>query len=213
MALTTYDELKTAIQDWCPRGDISPKVDEFIDLAESVFKRPPKPVATKQMGGIRVNKTRTTGTLTSGTSTLALPSDFLEFDRFILTADYSTLVPVNADHLGVKKLSGSGKPTYVCVQDVFEFDVAPDDSYAYELSYWPSVSALSDSNTSNFLLTNFPDVYLSACLYWAWSWARDTQEMAKWAGAYSEAASLANQSYARRLSQGSISMQNSGSTP
>lgn len=213
MPLTTYSELKTAIQDWCPRGDLLTRLDDFIDLAESTFKRPPRPVASKSLGGIRVNKTRATGSLTSGTITLSLPSDFLELDRFILTGTYRTLVPVTPDHLGVKRLDGTGLPTYFAVQDVIEFDVAPDDSYAYELSYWPYPSALSDSNTSNFLLTNFPDVYLSCALYWAWSWARDDKEMGKWAGAYAEAASLANQSYMRRLSQGSISVQNSGSTP
>lgn len=213
MAITTYSELKSAIQDWCPRGDISTKTDEFIDLAESVFKRPPYPPTRRQIGGIRLNKTRTSGTLTAGTATLALPSDFLEFNRFLLTATPTVLIPVTSDYLGEVKRTGTGRPAYICVQDVFEFDVAPDDSYAYEVSYWPAVEALSDSNTTNFLLTNYPDVYLSACLYWAWSWARDSAEMGKWAGAYSEAAATVNQSYARRLSQGSIAIQTSGSTP
>lgn len=213
MALTTYSELKDSIQDWCPRGDISTRVDEFIDLAESTFKRQPKPAMSRSLGGIRVNKTRTTGTLSAGTITLSLPSDFLELDRLMLTATYRQLVPVTPDHLGAKRLTGTGMPTYFAVQDVIEFDVSPDDSYAYELSYWPFPSALSDSNTTNFLLTNYPDVYLSCCLYWAWSWARDDKEMAKWAGAYSEAAALVNQGYARRLSQGSIAMQNAGATP
>lgn len=211
MAITTYDELKNAIADWCPHSDMTSKSDEFIDLAESLLNRPPK--SGGALGGVRVNKTRTTGTLTAGTDTLAVPSDFLEFDRFMLTADKVQLVPVTPDHLGSRKLTGSGRPRFVATHDVFEFDVSPDSAYAYELSYWPKVTALSSTNTTNYLLTNFPDVYLSACLYWAWSYRMDDALMAQWAGRYAEDASAANSAYSRRLSRGSISIQSSGATP
>lgn len=213
MAITTYSELKAAIADWCPRSDVSTKADEFIDLAESMLKRPPQQSASKKLGGVRLNKTRATGSLSSGTDTLSLPSDFLELDRLMLTADQLILVPVSPDHLGVKKRTGTGRPVFYAVADVIEFDVAPDDSYAYSLSYWPYVSSLSDSNTTNFLITNYPDVYLAACMYWCWSYFMDNEQMALWAGRYAEGAAMVNQTYARRLSQGSLQIQNAGSTP
>ena len=39
MAISTYAELQTAAANWLDRTDLSSRIPEFIDLAESTFNR------------------------------------------------------------------------------------------------------------------------------------------------------------------------------
>ena len=214
MAITTYTELKAAIVDWSARTSLADKADEFIDLTESMFRRPYSHPTQQRMGGLRANKTRTTGTLTSGANSLALPSDFLELDRLTLTGDNLTLEWVPAERLAQITLNGSGQPRYFSVEDAIYFDRTPDSDYAYGLSYWPQPAALSDSNTTNWVLTNYPDVYLAGCMYWASRYKQDLEMATTWAQQYKDAVSLASMAYAKgRVSQGPISIQYEGATP
>lgn len=210
MAISNYSELQSAITDWLARSSLTTaQTANFIQLAESMFKRPPLPRTTGNMGGIRGNKTRLTGTLTAGTNSLSLPNDFQELNALTLTADPSVVLTyVSDDQLRQYRRSGTGKPAYYGITDIIEFDVSPDDSYSYELSYFPGVSALSNSNTTNWLLTKFPDVYLSASMFWANRYLMAEDEAALWANQYKEAAALASAEYLRgHQSQGPISIQ------
>lgn len=209
MAITNYSELQTAIQNWLARSTLTTaQCSEFIALGEALFKRQPLPRTSPNMGGIRGNKTRTTGTLTAGTNSLSLPADFLEMDAFTLTASPETvLVFVSPEQLRQYSRSGTGKPLYFSIADVIEFDITPDSAYAYELSYWPSVAALSNTNTTNWLLTRYPDVYLSAAMFWANRYLM-AEEAGIWAQQYKEGAAMASQEYFRgRQYQGPISIQ------
>lgn len=214
MAITTYSELKTAVLAWSARSDLSSTIqDEVIDMAESLFKRAPR--YDGGMGGIRADKSRATGTLTAGTATLSLPSDYLELDRLVFTdtggGNLEYLVP---DELRRRFRSGSGRPRYFTVSDVIEFDVAPDTAYAYELSYWPTFDALSGSQTTNWLINNYPDVYLSACLYFTGKYIMDVDMETRWGAEYVNGAKGVNDAYRRgRQSQGPMYARPDSSTP
>jgi len=41
------------------------------------------------------------------------------------------------------------------------------------MQYYKKETALSDSNTTNDILTNYPDVYLYGSLWALWKWAMD----------------------------------------
>jgi len=209
MAITNYSELQTAVANWLARSSLSTsQVSEFIALAESLFKRQPLPRTSPNLGGVRGNKTRASGTLTSGTNSLTLPADFQEMDSFTLTAAPETvLVFVSPEQLRQYSRASTGKPKYFSIADVVEFDVTPDSAYAYEMTYYPGIPALSVSNTTNWLLTKFPDVYLSASLFWANRYLM-SEEAAGWAAQYKEAAAMASQEYFRsRQYQGPLSIQ------
>jgi len=210
MAITNYSELQTAVSNWLARSSLTTaQVSEFISLAESLFKRAPLPRTSPNMGGVRGNKTRTSGALTANTNSLSLPTDFGEMDAFSLTADPETpLVFVSPEQVRDYRRSGTGKPRYFSISDVVEFDVTPDSAYAYNLSYWPTIPALSDSNTTNWLLTKYPDVYLAGSMLWANRYLMDSDEFTAWATQYKEAAAMASQEYFRsRQSQGPLSIQ------
>ena len=50
------------------------------------------------------------------------------------------------------------------VDDSIEFAPTPDGSYTVQLTYYGKIDALSDSTTSNFLSTGYPDAYLYGSL-------------------------------------------------
>ena len=105
------------------------------------------------------------------------------------------------------KQTGTGMPNYFTVTDSIEFDIAPDSAYAYELLYYPTFPALSDSQTTNWVLTNYPDVYLAGCLYWANRFTQNEQEATNWMSQYKQAAWTASETYRRStLTQGSIAI-------
>lgn len=206
MAITTYTELKTALANWSHRSDLTSYLDDFIDQTESFFTYPPTKPGEAGIGGIRANITRATGTLSAGTATLARPSDFLEAYRLVLTGNNGGVLEfLGAEELRLAFRTGTGKPCFWTVSDVIEFDVAPDAAYAYELSYYPSYEALSGSNADNWVLLNYPNVYLAGCMFNLCRFIQDTQNADIWLVQYKSGAHAINQAYQRsRYSQGPI---------
>lgn len=206
MAIDSYANLKTAIGDWLQRDDLGSYLDDFIDLTETLLKRRPVDPSKAELGGIRANLTEATGTLTAGTRTLALPSDFLEAERLHLTtATLRLMQPVSPEQINFYHRTGSGSPVYYTIRDVIEFDVNPDSAYGYSLLYWPSFSGLDSSTTTNWVLTNYPDCYLWGSLYHASVFVRDDDGSQIHAQRYKDAAWAAHQSYRRgRESQGAL---------
>ena len=77
MAISTYDELKTAIADFLNRDDLTAIIPTFIALAESQFQR-----------DIRHWKmeTRASGQVSGGDQYLQVPLDWVETLRLHLTS-------------------------------------------------------------------------------------------------------------------------------
>lgn len=196
MALDNYTNLKTAIGNWMARSDLTAEYDDFIDLAESLFRRPPEPLTSKTLGGIRANKSSDTGNL-SGV-TLALPSDYMELHSFDFTSDFRSPEFVSVDELKARKRTGTGQPCYFTINGAnIEFDVTPDSTYAYAVEYWADFPALSGSVDDNWVLLNYPDCYLAGCLHYASLFVMDDARASFWANKYKGAAHGANEGYRR----------------
>ena len=206
MALDTYDNLKTAIANWIIRDDLTSQMDDFIDLAEAMFRFEPRPPDDADIGGVRVAITEQTGTLSTSAATLSKPSDWLAPYRFDLTGENGGRVKyVGPDAMPLHFLEGSGLPKYWTVTNEIEFNVIPDSAYAYSVKYWSNPTALSASNTSNTILTTYPNVYLSACLHHAFQYLQDDQNANLWLTRYKAYAWAATRSFkAQNLTTGSI---------
>lgn len=182
MAISNYTELKNAISDWGKRGDADSKIDNFIDLCESDLKRDLR---------IRNMETRATGNLSG--RTLALPSDYLELRKLRLTTDPSReLTYRTPESMDIR--SSSGIPTDFTITDLIEFNVTPDSTYGYELNYYKSLTALDGTNTTNDILTRYPQVYLFGALKHYFDWARDNEQAMKFEQKYYTAIQDANKS-------------------
>ena len=56
--------------------------------------------------------------------------------------------------------------------ETLRFGPAPDTAYTGYLSYYKSFGALSDTNTTNYILNNHPGIYLYGSLYHAANFLR-----------------------------------------
>ena len=178
MALSNYSELKASVADWLNRSDLTSAITDFVSLAEAQMERT---LRTRQMI-VRAN-----ATISDEYS--ALPDDYLEAKSFKLTGTnpISPLVfqSINAlDDLQVTYTS-SGQPKYFCViGGQIRVLPVPDTSYVSELIYYAKLSKLSTSNTTNWLLTLSPDVYLYGSLLQAAPYLQDDARIQIWAGLY-----------------------------
>lgn len=178
MSITTYSELKTAIQNWAINSEtyFTDRIDEFIDLAEARMSK-----------DLRTTDMITTSDVTVNALSVAVPSGFSEAIRFYLDTSPKTVLDfVDLDRLyGSSASAGSGTPIMYSIEGGnFIFAPTPDSSYTGKLAYYRTVPALSDSQTTNNILTNAPEVYLAACLIEAYTFLLDDEAAAKWAGMY-----------------------------
>ena len=170
MAITTYAELKTAIANELDRSDISAEIIDFITLAESYFMH-------GGMSGsepLRVREMELEADISVGSNVYALPSDYL--GAIDVTAKTSPLRQLDviskraANNLYATRTSGYPNHYFVVGSNI---TVLPYTSADIELTYYQTLPALSDANTSNWLLAKMPNLYLRAALMEAGIFLRD----------------------------------------
>tara|TARA_R100001460_G_scaffold97183_1_gene139688 strand:+ start:2957 stop:3604 length:648 start_codon:yes stop_codon:yes gene_type:complete len=154
----TYSELKTNIANYLNRSDLTSFLDIFIDNTEAELNRR---LRTKDM----VKR----ATATADSQYLALPTDWLEAINIEITSNnFRPLFQQSIESLDVYRQANdnvTGSPIYFAVVDKsLELAPTPDTSYTLQLTYYGSVDALSDSQTTNFVSTGHPDVYLYGAL-------------------------------------------------
>lgn len=181
MAITNYNELKTAIASWANRSDLSASLADFVTLAEADMK-----VRAK----LTQWDTETSLTVTSGSANL--PADFaaaisVQFGDQLTDLEYMT--PRQLKDRGY--LEASGDPVaYSIIGSTLR--VAPSASGTAALLYTARFTSLSDAAPTNSLLSLFPDAYLYGSLVHAAIFLRD-DGLARFAkGAYEEAIGRVN---------------------
>jgi hypothetical protein len=155
MAISTFAELKTAIQSWSQRGSaLSSVVGDFVALAEARIRADVRCRAMVQT---------VTGTLSG--ATLATPTRFLEAIS-VSVADQviQYLSPQQFD-----LLTSQTHLYYTLRGDNFEFGKTGD----YSISYYQAFAAFSADGDTNWLLTNYPGIYLFSGVAEAAVWTRD----------------------------------------
>jgi hypothetical protein len=68
----------------------------------------------------------------------------------------------------------------------------PDSTYTLKLSYFGKIPALSNSNTTNYILSNYPQVYLYGALVEAQPYIINDERLPTWLTLYNEAVQLIN---------------------
>jgi len=197
MALSTYAELKTSVGDWLNRTDLTTAIPDFISLAEAQIERN---LRTRQM------IVRATASITTEYS--AVPADFLEVKSFKL--DTNPVTPLgfetidSMDTLAVTYRSAAKPIFFTVVGEQFRYLPEPDTAYTGELIYYAKLSKLSTANTTNFLLTAAPDVYLYGALMQAAPYLQDDARIAVWASMYRAGLEEVTQADDRSSSTGGV---------
>lgn len=204
MAISTYLELKTAIQDWSKRKDSLSMIDNFIDLAESDIWQN---LRVRDMEGL------TTGTLGTSDRFLALPTGFLIMRKFRIYSGGDSWEVFYSAPESMEIQTDAGRPRFFTVTDQVEFDRVPDSAYSYDMSIIKSLTPLSAAAPTNAILTRFPTVYLYGCLFHFAQWAHDDLLLQKYSQLFDEATKRANKIDRRGRHGPAPAMRIEGSTP
>ena len=144
----TYAELQTSIASALHRSDLTAHIPGFIVLAEALLFRE---LSVKSL------EVRTTGTIVDGI--IGLPADCASVGRVAVIGSDGSEVPLDYDGHPAPR---SGQPlTYQLQAGALKLDSATE-GYTYALYYTPSLTALGDTNTTKWQLTNAPDLYQAA---------------------------------------------------
>lgn len=166
MSISTYAELQTAIANWMHRADLTARIPEFIQMGEGMLNRR---LRTVEM------ETRATAVLNTTTRFMALPDGFLEMQSLFIQEPATELV--YCDTLTLREMvvseTYSAQPSHFTVKEEVEFNCIPDAAYTVELHYFKQYNIATD--LTNWLLTNYPELYLHASLSAAALFARDTE--------------------------------------
>ena len=165
MALNTFSALKTSIANWLNRSDLTDEIaDDFIKLTEADFN-----------AKLRIRQMEQIDTVTINAETVTVPTGFISVRSFYILQSSNKypleyITPHNM--FETKGGSSSGRPRVYTIEadnetEQFRFGPSPDTSYTGYLSYYKAIAALSDSNTSNYILNTHPNIYLYGSLYHA----------------------------------------------
>lgn len=173
MSIANYSDLSTAIGTWLHRSDLTAVIPDFIRLAEA---RMQLDLDTRQLDKV------TTLTTTSGTNTLALPSDFNKARALSMISGGVTIVlDAMPPELLVQRwgsYTSSMPRSYSIRGSNLLLGPTPNGNYSLTLEYLAAITGLSDTNTTNDILTNYPDAYLHCCLIYAGQYTRDNEIIA-----------------------------------
>ena len=181
MAISSYTSLKAAVADWLDRTDLTDSIPDFIGLAEIRHRRDFK---------IRSLETRVTANTVADQEYYNLLADYISARNIQLNTDPKTpleyLTPEQMDRIHAG--SSKGKPkAYSIIGNDLQLRPTPDSVYQIELLYHKYAKPLSDSNQSNEILANHPDVYLYGALVEAEPYLQNDKRIQVWSGYYDRA--------------------------
>lgn len=162
-ALTTYAELKAAIKAYVSRTDQTVANSDSFTPADGYIRLCEQHVSAQYR--IRQMLCRSVGVIDAEFE--ALQSNLAGVKAVIIRGSQPTeLKYADAPQINAMKTcdATAGKPTHYNVADTYQFYPVPDGEYTVEYLIYEQVPALSDTRTTNWLLTRFPGVYLNFCL-------------------------------------------------
>ncbi len=198
MALSTYSELRTAIENYSANTENTARLDEFIALCENRMwyghGTRGDPLHSEPL---RISAMETSGDLSISSQTVAHPTGFLYARRLYLNtdpkADLEYLPPDRFWQSNLARLDTTGQPEIFTNESTnFVFAAAPDATYTGKLLYYAKLTGLSASNTTNWMITNAPAAYLYGCLLEFYLYTRNDAEIQKYAMLFSGAINSLN---------------------
>jgi hypothetical protein len=188
MAITNYTNLQTTIADFLNRDDLTAVIPTFIQLAEAQINRE---IRHWQM------ETRVSGQQSAGDQYMQIPNDWLETIRLHLTGSGTSAVTMTsraamADIRAKNENVSTVLPYYYTHADgQFELYPTPVEDTDFELLYYQKIPDLA-TNSTNWLLTDAPDVYLYGALLHSAPYLAEDARVAVWAQMYSAAVQNVN---------------------
>jgi hypothetical protein len=179
VSISTYTELQTAAANWLARDDLTLRIPEFITLAEAKFNR------VLLHPRMETRATLTVDTLLASPEFLDLPTDFQTM-RMVRLPDetgkprlqFQTQTQMDDYRYSTDNVTGT--PVYfTIVGDQIELAPTPNEDIDIEVLYRGNIPALA-SNSTNWLLTLAPDLYLYGTLLEASPYIQNDARLSVW---------------------------------
>lgn len=195
--ITSYATLQASIASFLHRSDMTDIIKELISDAE--FR-----IANELR--IRAMEASFSSAISSGV--VALPSGFLEW-QFLYIDDTSAQKLERKDaewiYTNYPTRSGSGKPVFFAREgDNVIFGPYPGSAYTVKGRYYKKLDALSDSNTTNWFITNAPDLLRYGALCEAAPYMQDDPRIGVWERKYEQVKQRIKATERRENTSGSL---------
>lgn len=194
MSITNYSTLQSTIASYLNREDLLAQMPTFIQLAEADMNT-----------RLRTREMITRAEATSSAEYVQLPSDWLEAINLQIVDGTSPLRYVTLDEADriIKTNEFNQVMAYSLMNGAIELVPPPGNDVDIEMVYYGKIPALSAQQTTNWLLTKAPDVYLyGACLH-AQPFLMDDQRMPVFATLYNSRIEALNEESMKSTHSGS----------
>jgi hypothetical protein len=169
MSFSTYSDLQTALASNSNRSDLTSLIPDFIVLAEEEMKRE-----------LKISELEATANVTVTDGVGTLPTGYAGARSLYWNGDERTpLDYVTPDRFDLLIASNVSLPKFYTIQEN-QLKVAAQSTGTVVMRYRARLTALSDSNTTNAMLTLYPDVYFVGALKWLYhhlrNWAAKAEQ-------------------------------------
>ncbi|MGL4565296.1 MAG: phage adaptor protein, partial [Halioglobus sp.] len=172
--------LKTAIANWLDRSDLTPKIPEFIQLAENKIFR------TLRCPGNEQWVTYPADPLNA--QTFQVPNDFLEAKVLMFGTTILERITDQRYLFLLARSDAQGTPRYFTrMKDQFYLYPQADTEADMNLIYWESQGPMVADTDQTRVLAFAPDLYLYGALTQAQAYLIGDERLGVWAGQYNEA--------------------------
>jgi hypothetical protein len=168
MPLASYADLQTSVGRWLKRTNLNDSIPDFIALAE-----------VKLNNKLRVRQMRNYMSVTPTTPFVTLPGDYQEGIR--LTYGKTKLEFISENLATAEMNQNCDVAQYTIIGGKVWLLGFIDGATKFTLHYYQQIESLSDTNTSNWLLEDYPNVYLYSALLQAEAFIKNDPRMVTWA--------------------------------
>lgn len=174
-----YAGLQAALIDWSARTDapVASAIPSLIEFATAMFNHG---IPDRSVAPLRVREMETVASLTPASGACTLPDDYLQYRRVVEEAsirrELQYVVPSYTDQQYPDRAGGLACDFTIIGSSLYMFPLSSND---IELTYYAAIPNLSDSATTNWLLTKQPNLYLHAGLMQLAMYVKDDALMAR----------------------------------
>jgi hypothetical protein len=195
MSIASYSDLVTAVTEWLARDQdltLIARIPDFITLCEAKLNRELRHRLMEKRATALVNMANTEPQY------ISLPLDFQTMRRMRCTSvsgspTINFFSNVQADEYRTRIGDVAGQPRhFTIIGTELELIPTPDTAYTIEMVYRANLSGLTSTNTTNWLLTIAPDVYLYGTLMEASPYIQKDDRIAVWGAGFTQALSSLN---------------------
>jgi hypothetical protein len=198
MAISNYTELKAAVASWLHRSDMTVIIPDLIAIGEATINRKLRLLQMENVASLSTSITDRFATL---------PAGFMEAIDLALYADNypQTLTQLPLSKINNNSLVNKGAPRFYSISSNVVFDVISDQVYTCSLRYIKKLDIATD--TTNFLLTAYPDIYLYSALMAAAPYIKNDERLGTWVQLLDDAIKSDNRSESRTRCKSMMTME------